>query len=166
MAWIYGPSQKKGDDRLMIVINDGIIEMEGKTCQQLLFVQNAEPAYQPETQPRSLGARAAEPKQIEKPQPSGKTDEKAAGPKRKKAVTQKIIAINATMPEKIFAQILAGKKTFISHKKNSRINKYFRDKAPTVARIRAKGGTFTVFDIVRIEETPDAWNIHIKTITA
>jgi hypothetical protein len=148
----------------MIIINDGIIEMEGKTCQQLSFVLNAGPSSRPDPLPRSLGARAAEPKQIEKPQPSAKMDEKAAGQKRKRARTMpKIIAINATMPEKVYDQIMSGKKTFISHKKNSRINKYFRDKTPTIARIRAKGGTFIAFDIARIEETPDAWNIHLMT---
>lgn len=68
-----------------------------------------------------------------------------------------------TLPDESFQAVLAGERKMISHKKNSRINKYFRDKTPTIARIRAKGGTFIAFDIARIEETPDAWNIHLMT---
>lgn len=53
----------------MIIINDGIIEMEGKACQQLSFVPNAGPASRPDPSPRSLAVPAEPPKQIEKPQP-------------------------------------------------------------------------------------------------
>lgn len=64
--------------------------------------------------------------------------------------------INATLPESLFADILAGLKTCISHKRNARIDRYFLSKRPEKAKINGQ-----IFTIARIEETPTDWVLHI-----
>ena len=70
------------------------------------------------------------------------------------------IEINATLPPEVFAQILAGKKRTIIHKRNPRIDRFFATKTPERAVINDRQQT--IFRrITRVEKTETEYRVHL-----
>lgn len=70
------------------------------------------------------------------------------------------IEINATLPPAVFAQILAGKKRTIIHKRNPRIDRFFDAKTPERAVINDRQQT--IFRrITRIVKTETEYRVHL-----
>lgn len=70
------------------------------------------------------------------------------------------ITINATLPPETFAQILAGKKRMIIHKRNPRIDRFFDAKSPSRAVINDRKQT--IFRrITRIVKTETEYRVHL-----
>jgi len=67
-----------------------------------------------------------------------------------------MIKINVTLPGAVFALIASGKKKWVAHKSNPRINRYFSSKTPTHAKING-----VVFSIRRIQQMADSWKVFI-----
>lgn len=65
--------------------------------------------------------------------------------------------LNITLPPDAFQAILDGKKSFVSHKRNPRIDRYFSAKIPTEARVNGR-----LFAISRIKIDSDSVHIHIS----
>jgi len=65
--------------------------------------------------------------------------------------------LNATLPPDVFKTILTGKKRFISHKRNPRIDRFFAAKTPTEININGR-----LFAISKIKIDPDSVHIHIS----
>jgi hypothetical protein len=65
--------------------------------------------------------------------------------------------LNITLPPDVFQTILDGKKSFVSHKRNPRIDRYFSAKIPTEARVNGR-----LFAISDIQIDSDSVHIHIS----
>lgn len=65
--------------------------------------------------------------------------------------------LNITLPPDVFQAILDGKKSFVSHKRNPRIDRFFAAKKPTEAKVNGR-----LFAISQIKIDSDSIHIHIS----
>lgn len=65
--------------------------------------------------------------------------------------------LNITLPPDVFQAILDGKKSFVSHKRNPRIDRFFAAKRPTHAKIN-----WLLTPIKKIVIDSDSVHIHIS----
>lgn len=65
--------------------------------------------------------------------------------------------LDITLPPDVFQTILDGKKSFVSHKRNPRIDRFFAAKRPTEAKVNGR-----LFAIYKIIIDSDSVHIHIS----
>ncbi|MEN6421653.1 MAG: hypothetical protein ABFD76_06855 [Smithella sp.] len=65
--------------------------------------------------------------------------------------------LNITLPPDVFQEILDGKKRFVSHKRNPRIDRFFAAKKPDKAKINGR-----MFAISGIKFDSDSVHVHIS----
>jgi hypothetical protein len=80
-----------------------------------------------------------------------------------KGKPEKIKTLNVTIPPELFKIILSGSRKILNTGKNPRKNTYFRGQSPAYIKIKNNGGMIKA-KVFRIEETPDAWRVHIGKI--
>jgi len=87
-------------------------------------------------------------------------------PEKRSAETgkpEKIKTLNITVTPELFRIILSGSRKIISTRHNPRKDRYFRDNSPGFIKIKNNGGMIKA-KVCRIEETADAWRVHIGKI--
>lgn len=80
-----------------------------------------------------------------------------------KGKPEKIKTLNVTIPPDLFKIILSGSRKILNTEKNPRKDRYFRGQAPAFIKIKNNGGMIRA-KVCRIEETPDAWRVHLGKI--